>query len=267
MGNVRGSIPVDLVETLALDCGIEAAIETGTFYGAGSLALRTVFPRVWSIDASEEMFRKTTRKFGKIPGLTFLNGSSPDILDALASQINEPAVFWLDAHAASDVYALSESLHQCPLMEELEALRKFPCIATSCLLIDDARAFFGPMVGLPIEYRPEEWPPFVDIVDKLREDVDRYVTVLDDIIIAVPVAVKPVIDQWWSDVLRSRDGLEAFHYLYLRAEDPTPGQAVRKLMRSLLPRLVKFEYFRWKRRLVEGLRVVRPRRLFRSPRG
>jgi hypothetical protein len=257
MGYVRASIPVDLVKALAHTCGIEAAVETGTFYGGGSRALRHIFPRVWSIEASEEMYRKTKRKFGRIPGLTFLLGSSPDVLASLADELDEPAVFWLDAHAATTDYGIPDSLHQCPLLEELDVIRKFPGAAASCLLIDDARAFFGPMGGLPITYRPEEWPSFVEIVDKLRQDGNRYVTMLDDVIIAVPSHVRPVVDQWWSDVQESRDGLEAYQYLYRKAEDPNPVVAVRKLVRSLLPSRVKSEYFQFRRRVGEVVRVLR----------
>ncbi|MEX1007277.1 MAG: hypothetical protein WD271_05470 [Acidimicrobiia bacterium] len=58
------------------------------------------------------------------------------------------------------------------------------------MLIDDARGFLGP---LP-QHRAADWPSLVDIVELLRSDDSRYITILDDVILAIPNKLRQVVD-------------------------------------------------------------------------
>ena len=62
------------------------------------------------------------------------------------------------------------------------------------------------------------WPTFVELVDALGRD--RYVTALDDVVIAVPRDLRPVVDDWWRGKLEARDGQEAHAFLIGRLMDP-----------------------------------------------
>ena len=69
-----------------------------------------------------------------------------------------------------------------------------------------------------LQHRPEDWPTFLEVADALGRD--RYVTVLDDVVIGVPTELRPVVDDWWRGKLLERDGLEAHPYLIGKLMDP-----------------------------------------------
>ena len=56
--------------------------------------------------------------------------------------------------------------------------------AESVILIDDARLFFAPPDP---PHKREQWPTFMDIADQVRQRHQRYVTALEDVIVAVPL--------------------------------------------------------------------------------
>lgn len=248
MGSVYPSVPVDLARRFARVGKITVAVETGTFHASGTLALHGIVPRVLSIEVSERLHRRAVKRYGDRAGLTFVLGSSPDVLPALIDPLDGPVLFWLDAHGgmlaggrhADELHDPPGAEGQCPLIAELEAIRQFPWADRSCILIDDARAFFGP---LP-HHRPQDWPPFVNVLDLLRTDSERYVTALDDVIIAVPQDQRPTVDQRWLELTASRNNLEAHAYLYDQALNPTPGVAARRLVKSVVPRRVRDAYYR-----------------------
>lgn len=248
MGSVYPSVPVDLARRLVRVGNITVAVETGTFHASGTHTLHGIVPRVFSVEVSEKLHRRAVKRYGDRAGLTFVLGSSPDVLPALVDPLDEPVLFWLDAHGgmlaggrdADELYDPPGAEGQCPLIAELEAIRHFRWADRSCILIDDARAFLGP---LP-HHRRQDWPPFVEVLDLLRADSDRYVTVLDDVIIAVPQNQRPTVDQWWLELAASRNNLEAHAYLYDQALNPTPGVAAKRLVKSVVPRRVQNAYYR-----------------------
>jgi hypothetical protein len=201
MGAVTFGIPMPLVEWLARPLALQAAVETGTYRGDSAVALRKLFPRVWTIELSEELYEAAKVRYGTISGLTFVHGPSPEVLSDLAPRIG-PALYWLDAHWSEGETAGREG--QCPVLAEIEAIdASSPASGESCLLIDDARFF---LLGPTAAYRPEDWPTYREINDKLCAVHDRYVTVLEDVIIAGPPLIGQVVDDYWSSVLQYRFG-------------------------------------------------------------
>lgn len=67
----------------------------------------------------------------------------------------------------------------------------------------------------------------------------RFVTVLDDVIIAVPESEREIVDAWCLEHSRSRKGLEYHSDLLLKAQDPKPAYAARLLGRSLRRRTTR----------------------------
>jgi hypothetical protein len=245
MGIVRFSLPQELLSNLAAASGIDAAVETGTYLANGTLALREVVSRVWTIELSEELHGRAVSRHGRRAGITFLHGSSADVLPRLLSELDHPVLFWLDAHGgmvdvpSGTVVGMGDA-PQCPLMAELEAIRRFPYATASCVLIDDARAFLGP---LP-QYRPSEWPSLLQIIDLLREGCDRHITILDDVIIVVPMALKEAVDTWWLGQVRDREGRDGYLQTLWEAYNPTPVVALRRLVKSLAPHPLRRAYHR-----------------------
>ena len=243
VGQVRFSCPSDLVRALATASGIDAAVETGTFRAEGTLLLRGAVSRVWSVELSPTLHRRAVARYGSRSGLQFIKGSSDEVLPQLLETLNEPVIFWLDAHggmidqATNEIFDPAGEATQCPLIAELEALRNFTHHDTSCILIDDARTFLGP---LP-QHRSGDWPSLLDLVDLIR-GTDRHVTILDDVIIAVPKALQGVVDRWWLDQVKDRDGRDGYQQALWEAYNPKPGPALRLLVKSVTPSFIRRMY-------------------------
>jgi len=215
MGSVTFSIPIDLATTLVDAAGLRYAVETGTYLGDSALLLSEVVDEVWSVELKPEILAQARERTAHRNDIHLVEGYSPEVLPGLLRQVPGPALYWLDGHGgtfgADDVPA---HIRECPVLEELAAIAQHPDAARSVILIDDARAFFGPM----LQHRPQDWPTFLEVADALGRD--RYVTVLDDVVIAVPADLRPVVDDWWRGKLEARDGLEAHPYLIKKLMDP-----------------------------------------------
>ena len=246
MGVVRFSCPPELIRALAAASGIQAAVETGTFRGEGALALREAVSRVWTVELSDELHRRAVTRYGDRPGITFIQGSSDEVVPKLTGLIDEPVIFWLDAHggmvdlASDEIFSPAGEETQCPVVAELKAIKEFRYAGESCILIDDARAFLGP---LP-QHRASDWPSLLDLIDLLRADCDRYITILDDVVIAVPVGLRDVVDRWWLDQVSQRDGRDGYQQTLWEAYNPRPAIALRRLVKSLTPMSMRRLYDR-----------------------
>lgn len=215
MGSVTFSIPFDLASALVQASGLRYAVETGTYLGGSALMLAEVVQHVWSCELKPEILDQARDRTAHKSNISLYEGYSPEVLPKMLKDVPGPALYWLDGHGgtfgADDTPA---HIRECPVLEELAVIEQHPHAAASVILIDDARAFFGPM----LQHRPEEWPTFVQVADALGRD--RHITVLDDVVIAVPLDLRPVVDAWWRDKLRERDGLEAHTYLIKKLMDP-----------------------------------------------
>ena len=257
MGNVHPTIPVDLARRLVEAAGLTGAIETGTFYAHGTMTLRDLVPRVWTIELSETFYRQAVDRVGEYDGVTLLQGESSQVLRELSDQIlDEPLLFWLDAHGGTDLFDIPDTECQCPMMGEIEAIRHFSQASNSCILIDDARFLLGPVAGPLIRHRTQDWPTLVDVIDALRVDAERYITVLDDVLVCVPPRLRAVVDDWWREVSNQRQGNEAFQYLFRQAITPTPGLAAKRLVKSLTPARFKARWYGMNRRFLRSRRTT-----------
>lgn len=191
MGNVRFGIPLELARALVDGCGLVCAVETGTFLGGTAEKLSAIVPQVWSAEVDAELYSKAVQRFSNNGRVHIEHGSSPHVLARIAGDVKGPTLFWLDAHhfPAAD----EDPSSYCPAIAEIEQIRSFSDAQDSCILIDDARMFLGPNASYPTA----EWPTLIDVIDALRSDIARYVTVLDDVIIAVPRNARSIVDAWW----------------------------------------------------------------------
>lgn len=214
MGSVTFSIPFDLATALLDATGIRYAVETGTYLGASALMLADVVDEVWSVELKPEILEQARERTAHRSNIHLFEGYSPEVLPTILQQVPGPALYWLDGHGgtfgANDVPA---HVLECPVLDELAAITEHPYAERSVILIDDARAFFGPL----LHHRPD-WPTFLEVADALGKD--RYVTVLDDVVIAVPKGLRPAVDTWWVGKLEEREGLEAHTYLIKKLMDP-----------------------------------------------
>jgi hypothetical protein len=117
-------------------------VETGTGTGQMVNAVKLGFRHVISIELDKYLYDVASRKFQDVINVTILHGDSSIILPAiLKGAINEPAVFWLDAHYSGGITAYNGNV--TTVKEEVQAILAHPLAQQHVILIDDASAFGG----------------------------------------------------------------------------------------------------------------------------
>jgi hypothetical protein len=145
-------------------------VETGTYMGDMVEAQKKRFQKIFSIELGVDLFNNATRRFKKDKNVTIVQGDSGKVLPKILSEINEPAIFWLDGHYSAGITAKGEK--ECPIFEEVDAIfnsKKFNHI----LLIDDARCFIG----------EGDYPTISQLTEYIKSKNEKYqVEVKNDII-------------------------------------------------------------------------------------
>lgn len=114
-------------------------VETGTLSGQSvKNALDVGYATAYSIELSDYNYKVSAKNVGGRPGAKLIFGSSAVELPKLIKKINEPCVFWLDAHYSGGTTAGKGK--PAPLLVELEAIARHP-IKTHTILIDDVRIY------------------------------------------------------------------------------------------------------------------------------
>jgi hypothetical protein len=115
-------------------------IETGSMEGwTMHTALEYGFETMHGIELMQKYYDFSIDLLKNHDNVHFWLGESPDILSKIVENLSEPATFWLDAHASGPnipggIYG------GCPLIQELEAIRRSPC-KEHVIMIDDVRLF------------------------------------------------------------------------------------------------------------------------------
>ena len=110
-------------------------VETGTYLGNTTAGAAHLFRTVHTIELDEQLYERARKRFENVPNVTCHHGNSPDVLRSLAATIDEPALFYLDAHWSGGATAHGEV--EVPLLEELEIIRERS--QGDFIIIDDAR--------------------------------------------------------------------------------------------------------------------------------
>lgn len=119
-----------------------------------------------------------------------LLGDSRVQLERVVAQLSGPAFFWLDAHWSGGATVEAE----CPLLVELAVINA--ASQAHAVLVDDARCFLAPS---PRPHRVEQWPELPEVVAALAAGGRRYVTVIDDVLMAVPAELRGVMRETVQD--------------------------------------------------------------------
>lgn len=142
---------------LACKIGIEnnckTVIETGTFLGVSSYLFSGIFREVHTIEADPMLHRTSTYWLNQLRNnIRAYNGNSGEILSKLLAQINEPCLFFLDAHYSEGI--TSNEYGFCPLIEELTNI--FLTSQNHAIVIDDIRCM-----------ETQGYPSFKEIFDTI----------------------------------------------------------------------------------------------------
>jgi len=183
MGIIFPGIPPTLAERLNSKNSIIQFIETGTYKGGTARWAAKHFEKVITIEASEEIYKSAHAILAPFPNISHLLGTSQEHLPHLSNAVT--TLFWLDAHhCGGDTFKGAN-----PLLQELDIINqrwKDPYI-----LIDDARVITASFLG-------NRYCSLPDLIRTL-ERPDRYISIFDDVVIAVPLHAKPLVDDYTNE--------------------------------------------------------------------
>ena len=187
-------VPENLVTKLKEQFNVKTFVETGTYYGGTAVWASRVFNNVITIEYSKSLYEQTKTKCKNIDNIEFLFGDSRTVLKELSLRMESLAVVWLDAHWSGDITYGEDD--QCPLIEEINIINDSGF--DHFILIDDARLFTSPPQH-PQKF--DQWPSISEVVDALRAKFnDKYVVIIEDVIIAVPKFAKPLLADYCQEV-------------------------------------------------------------------
>ncbi|MGY4473588.1 hypothetical protein [Bradyrhizobium sp. USDA 3364] len=112
-------------------------VETGTNLGHTTAFVAKHFAKVHTIELSRSLHEDTKRKLSHIRNIDFIHGDSAEVLRDLCATIEEPAVFYLDAHWSGGVTAHGDE--EVPLYHELASIARRPFC--DLIIVDDYRLF------------------------------------------------------------------------------------------------------------------------------
>ncbi len=160
-----------LLRDFARRFGLRIFVETGTFYGDTSFALRNCFDRLFSIELDHALFERAAQRLRRYKQISLLEGDSGQLIPRILAEIGEPALFWLDAHYSGGITAHG-SLGS-PILSELDRIFSHS-VPNHVILIDDARDFTG-QDGYPTvaELREAVLARRPDLAMEVRHDIIR----------------------------------------------------------------------------------------------
>lgn len=129
-----------IVKAYAKRYSIDILIETGTYLGEMVLATKKTFKKIYSIELNESLYIRARKIFSNYNNVFLFHGDSGDLLPKILSDINQPCLFWLDAHYSGEGTARGKS--ETPVMIELQCILKHTN-QNHVILIDDAHSFTG----------------------------------------------------------------------------------------------------------------------------
>lgn len=133
-------IKAKIVKAYAKLFSIDILIETGTYIGRMLYATRKVFKKIYSIELDETLYKTVKQRFSKYNHISLYQGDSAEVLLKILLKINQPCLFWLDAHYTGGRSARGNI--DTPIMQELQIILK-NLNPNNVILIDDAHLFTG----------------------------------------------------------------------------------------------------------------------------
>jgi hypothetical protein len=115
-------------------------VETGTFFGDMIYAQKNQFDKLISIELDDYLFERAKKRFKNQPHIKILKGDSGEKIAEILATMNEPCLFWLDAHYSGGPTARGELT--TPIFQEMGQILTHR-IQNHVVLIDDARLFNG----------------------------------------------------------------------------------------------------------------------------
>ncbi|RQH00975.1 hypothetical protein [Natrarchaeobius oligotrophus] len=202
-----------LITDIRYEFDVDRFIETGTNVGETAEWASEYFDRVTTIEMDDELHARATNERGHLDNIEFVKGKSQDELPKIVQELEDSAVFHLDAHcggkwleSAGDTSANAE-FTECPVLEELEALSLSD--HDHFVFIDDARVFTSPRRE---PFDMDDWPGIQEIIHAVEEVNEDYHVLIyvDEIIVVPPFATEFVRERIRTYKTENRDKSNRF---------------------------------------------------------
>jgi hypothetical protein len=156
--------------------GCTIVVESGTYFGQSTKYFSKFFNKVFSVELSPALYEFSSRRFSKISNIFLFLGDSVVQLPRIIFLLNQPTIFYLDAHASGGV--TQQGQEPSPIKKELEIISNFKHLSNSIVLLDDARGFDG----------SNSYPSFMEVCEwaEINELSKPYIKL--DMIIIEPVS-------------------------------------------------------------------------------
>ena len=102
-------------------------------------AQRKYFRKIISIELSQTLFENAKNKFRDYKNIEILLGDSGELIKDIVTNLERPAIFWLDGHYSGGNTAKGKI--ETPILNELKTILQSK--RDHVILIDDARMFDG----------------------------------------------------------------------------------------------------------------------------
>jgi len=145
-------------------------VETGTAVGETALWASKVFDEVITVEYMDDLYRSCFERFWEESNIKLIHGDSAEWIDLIVHNVEEDAVWFLDAHDVNRSDGLLPP-EETPVYKEILAICK--AVYSHIILVDDLR-LFGTGGYPSIEEIVElcaTWSCIVDIV----EDQDLFI--------------------------------------------------------------------------------------------
>jgi hypothetical protein len=120
--------------------GLKTLVETGTYMGEMTAAMRNVFDEIYSIELSDALYAGAAKRFAGDNHVHVLHGDSSGVLRELLPSLATPCLFWLDAHYSAGVTARGDM--ETPVAAEIRLILA-NSVLDHIIVIDDADLFDG----------------------------------------------------------------------------------------------------------------------------
>lgn len=116
--------------------GLKIFVETGTFQGENIRKLEPYFDVLYTIEIDPKLHAEAKAKHPSSK-IHYILGDSSIELRKISEEIQQPALFYLDAHFSGE--GTGRGSKDVPLIEEMEILGKRNQL--DCIIVDDLRLF------------------------------------------------------------------------------------------------------------------------------
>jgi hypothetical protein len=129
-----------VVKDYAKKYALKILIETGTYLGKMIKSTLRSFTEIYSNELDPIFYERAKRKFAKYNHIHIILGDSGEKLKEILEPIQEPVLYWLDAHYFGGI--TGRGIEYTPIIREIRQILEHKNL-NDIILIDDARLFDG----------------------------------------------------------------------------------------------------------------------------